>query len=260
MPHPLLTIATNAAIQAGKMAMRHYDRLNDDDITEKSANDFVTKVDYLAEQIIIETIHKSYPEHSILAEESGEHQHSADYRWIIDPIDGTANFIHSFPHFAISIGCEHKGQLLVGVVYNPVLQELFTAVQGQGAYCNNRRIRVGRQEKLAHAVVASEIPITASDDKLQRHTAQLTKLIPMTGGTRSPGSDALDLAYVAAGRLDGLWILSAQPWDIAAGLLLVQEAGGVVSDLIGGKDCLNRGEVLAANPSLHNKLLPYFNA
>ncbi|MFV2060521.1 MAG: inositol-1-monophosphatase [Gammaproteobacteria bacterium] len=251
--HPLLNIAIRAARNAGEIITRSVDRIDKLTIEKKAANDFVSEVDRKAEAEIIEVIHKAYPEHGIIAEESGI-QKGNDFTWIIDPLDGTTNFLHGFPQFAVSIAVQNKDRLEHAVVYDPMRDELFTASRGDGAQLNNKRIRVSPQVKLNGALLGTGFPY--SDMKyLEPYMGMLKSFIPATAGIRRAGSAALDLAYVAAGRIDGFWELDLNIWDIAAGALLIQEAGGLVGDLTGDNNYLKSGHIVCANPKLFKALL-----
>ena len=253
--HPTLNIAVRAARNAGNIivrAMEHVDRLN---ITEKSENDFVTEVDNAAEQEIIRTIKNAFPSHAIMAEESGT-QGENDFQWIIDPLDGTTNYLHGFPQFAVSIALKNKQTIEQAVVYDPLRQELFTASRGRGAHLNNRRIRVTSRRSLEGALLGTGFPFKQQED-LDTYLATFKALFPMTSGIRRAGSAALDLAYVAAGRLDGFWELGLRPWDIAAGALLIEEAGGFISDFAGDKNFMQSGNVVAANPKIQKLILEH---
>lgn len=250
MPHPMLTIAVRAARAAGNIILRSTDNVADLTIETKRRNDFVSEVDRQAEHAIVDIIRRAYPDHGILAEESGESgQAKAEYRWIIDPLDGTTNFLHGVPQYAVSIALERQGRLELGVIFNPVNQELFTAERGGGAFLNNRRIRVAGQRTLEGALLGTGFPFRPEQD-IDRFLKTFRALHGPLAGIRRAGSAALDLAYVAAGRFDGYWEFNLHPWDIAAGILLVREAGGVVIDLDGQDDSLNTGDVIAANPKI----------
>ena len=251
--HPMLTIATRAARAAGNIIIRAYERTDTLIITEKTQNDFVTKVDLQAEQEIINTIRKSYPNHGILAEESGT-KPGDDYQWIIDPLDGTTNYIHKFPHFAVSIAIQHRQQLEHAVIYNPLADEMFLATRGSGARVNDRRMRVSQRSSLSGALLGTGIPFREDQD-LASYLTTLSALLPGTAGVRRAGSAALDLAFVAAGRLDGFWELGLKPWDMAAGILMIQEAGGIVSDIQGNNRYLETGHLITANPKVHQAML-----
>ena len=251
--HPLLNIAVRAAREAGNVIARNIDRFDAFTVSEKATNDFVTDVDRVAERRIIDTIRRSHPDHAFLAEESGAHGRS-DFEWIVDPLDGTANFIHGFPHVAVSIGVRHRGRLEHGVVFDPLRQELFTTSRGSGARLNERRIRVATKSSLKGALLGGGF-VTREIDGLESHLAALKALMSSSAQVRRSGSAALDLAYVAAGRLDGFWELGLAPWDLAAGVLLVQEAGGIVTEPGGGDDYLRSGDVAAANPKMLRAML-----
>ncbi|MCO6412173.1 MAG: inositol-1-monophosphatase [Thiogranum sp.] len=252
--HPMLNIAVRAARNAGDIIIRHASRIDQLTITSKERNDFVSEVDRQAENEIIAIIRKAYPDHSVLAEESGSHQGKDEFQWIIDPLDGTTNFLHGFPQFAVSIALKHRGRLDQAVVYDPMRQELFTASRGSGAFLDNRRIRVTNQKALTGALLGTGFPY--SDHRhLDAYLGMFRALIKDTAGIRRPGSAALDLAYVAAGRLDGFWEIGLNPWDMAAGVLLVHEAGGLVGDFSGGHDYMQSGNIVAATPKLFPAIL-----
>lgn len=250
---PMLNIAVRAARAAGNIIVRHYDRLDQLTVQTKERNDFVSEVDRQAEQEIIYTLRKAFPNHGILAEESGLKE-GDDYQWIIDPLDGTTNFLHGFPQFAVSIALRHKGRLEQAVVYDPLRQELFTASRGCGALLNDRRIRVTAHRQLEGALLGTGFPFK-SQQHLEAYLDMFRALFPQTAGIRRAGSAALDLAYVAAGRLDGFWEIGLNTWDMAAGVLLIQEAGGLSGDFVGGHDYLEHGNIVAANPKLFPAIL-----
>lgn len=251
--HPLLNIAISAARQAGNIIVRAVDRLDTVQVTAKNKNDFATEIDQLAEQEIIKVIHKAYPQHAILAEESGNHQGN-DYLWIIDPLDGTTNFIHGFPHFAVSIAVQYKGRTEHGVIYDPIRQELFTASRGSGAQLNQYRMRVSQRKQLSESLLGTGFPYKDFAN-FPNYLKMFQSLATQSGGIRRAGSAALDLAYVAAGRLDGFWELDLKIWDIAAGVLLITEAGGLISDTEGRENYLTSGNIVAANPKLLRQML-----
>lgn len=255
--HPMLNIAIRAARAGGSVIVRHVDRLDTVHYTEKSRNDFVSDVDRHAETVIVETIRKSYPDHAILAEEGGS-QGKSEFRWIIDPLDGTTNFLNGYPHFAVSVALEVRGQLDQAVVFDPLRQELFTASRGSGAGVDvgrgSKRIRVSRGG-IGSGLVGTGFPYREIGN-LDSHLQSLGAMIPAAGGMRRSGSAALDLAYVAAGRLAGFWEFGLAPWDMAAGALLVREAGGIVTDPLGGDDFMSSGHILAASPKAHREMLP----
>lgn len=251
--HPALNTAVKAARRAGKIIVRSFDRGDTLSVGRKGFNDYVSEVDRAAEEEIIEVLHHGYPDHGILAEESGE-QSGGDYQWIIDPLDGTTNFLHGFPQFAVSIALRHKDRLEQAVVFDPLRDELFTASAGGGAHLNSRRIRVSRARKLDQALLGTGFPFR-SMQHLESALRTLKELLPRTSGVRRPGAAALDLAYVACGRLDGFWETGLKPWDLAAGCLLIRESGGLVSDLDNRNDYLDSGSVVAGNPHIHPLLL-----
>lgn len=251
--HPTTNIAVRAARQAGSVIMRAFGRLDSLTVSEKRANDYVSEIDRNAEQAIIDVIRKAYPHHAILAEESGAHGKD-EFQWVIDPLDGTTNYLHGFPQFAISIALMHRGRLESGVVYDPVRDEMYTADRGSGALLNDRRLRVTEQKGLKGALIGTGIPFR--DQRfMDNYLGMLRDLTKETAGIRRPGSAALDFAYVAAGRLDGFWELGLSVWDFAAGALLVQEAGGVVSDISGGSRHLETGNVITAGVRLHRAMV-----
>lgn len=251
--HPMLNIAVRAARQAGNIIMRAVDHIDRLTVVSKARNDFVSEVDQQAEQEIISIIHKAYPNHGILAEESGKLP-GDDYVWIIDPLDGTTNFLHGFPQFAVSIAVRRQDKLMHAVVYDPVRQELFTATRGDGAQLENRRMRVSKQTELEGALLGTGFPFK-QQHLLEAYLATFRALFPMTAGIRRPGSAALDLAYVAAGRLDGFWEIGLKEWDMAAGALLLQEAGGMIGDFTGGHTFMRTGNVVAGTPKVFKAIL-----
>jgi myo-inositol-1(or 4)-monophosphatase len=252
--HPMLNISVRAARNASKVILQSMGRLESVAITQKQRNDFVTEVDKAAEREIINTIHKAYPNHAILAEESGMNKGDEEYLWIIDPLDGTTNYIHGFPHFSISIAFQHRARLEHAVIYDPVRQELFVASRGEGAQLNERRIRVSQNYKLESALIATGFPFK-NPQQFQSYFSTFTALLSKTSDLRRTGSAALDLAYVAAARLDGYWELGVSPWDIAAGILLIKEAGGIVNDFQGEENYLTNGTIAAGNPRILKVLL-----
>ena len=251
--HPMLNTAIRAARRAGTIIMRHLDRLERVTIETKGRADFVTEVDRMAEAEIIAILRTAYPNHAILAEESGA-QDGNEFRWIIDPLDGTTNYLHGFPQFAISIALQHKEKLEQAVVFDPHKNELFSASRGQGAQLNERRIRVSKISELDRALLGTGFPFR-SQEHLDVWLNPLRALLPLSSGVRRPGSAALDLAYVASGRYDGFWEFGLSPWDMAAGCLLIQEAGGIVTDFRGGQRFLETGHVVAGNARIHESLL-----
>ncbi|MGH8743143.1 MAG: inositol monophosphatase family protein [Burkholderiales bacterium] len=251
--HPMLTIAVRAARRAGHIINRASLNLDVLTVKHKTFNDLVSEVDREAEQAIIDVLKRSYPEHAILAEESGP-QGDSDNLWIIDPLDGTTNFLHGFPQYAVSIAYMHKKVLTQAVVYDPGRNELFTASRGSGAYLNDRRLRVSKRLKLTDSLIGTGFPFRELKH-IEAYLAMFRDLIKNTSGVRRPGAAALDLAYVAAGRLDGFWEIGLSPWDIAAGSLLIQESGGLIGDLEGNDGYLESGNVVAGNPKIFAQLI-----
>jgi myo-inositol-1(or 4)-monophosphatase len=252
--HPTLNIAVRAARRAGSIINRAALEGGPLEVRSKRAHDYVTQVDRAAEEAIIEIVRKAYPDHAFLAEESGTTGGAADYRWIIDPVDGTTNFIHGFPQYCVSIAVEHRGALALAVVYDPLKNELFTASKGRGAFLNDRRIRVSKCTRLQDALVGTGFPFKEVS-RLDLYMRQLRSFMETSAGVRRAGAAALDLAYVACGRLDAFWELGLSPWDMAAGALLIQEAGGLVGDLTGEHQFLESGDICAATPKLFSALL-----
>ncbi|WP_376691439.1 inositol monophosphatase family protein [Wenzhouxiangella sp. EGI_FJ10409] len=244
MNNPYLNIASEAARRAGDIALRYRSRLEGIPVERKARHDYVSDVDRACEQVIREHILKLHRDHAILGEEGG-HTGDSDHVWIVDPIDGTSNYLRGIPHFAISIALQIKGRLEAGVVYDPMREELFTASRGQGAFLNSQRIRVSGRKELASAVVATAFPFRQRR-LMDAYQGMFNAMFDKVEDFRRAGTASLDLAYVACGRLDGYWELNLKPWDIAAGALLVQEAGGVVMDVAGGDQWLHSGHILAA--------------
>lgn len=256
MREPIVNIAVRAARAAGNTILRSLDRLDTIQISEKSPNDYVTDIDQKVEKEIIGIIQKAYPSHSILGEENGEITGKEDdYVWIIDPIDGTRNFIHGFPQFAVSIAVSYKGKIEHGVIYDPVKQELFSASRGKGARVNDRRMRVSTRKTLEDCLLGTGCPSDRSPKLIEAYTDSLKAVIPLCGDVRRAGAATLDLAYVACGRLDGFWEGGLKIWDIAAGALMIKEAGGIVCDFEGGENFLDSGNIVAANPKVLKLLL-----
>ncbi|HXN11400.1 MAG TPA: inositol monophosphatase family protein [Steroidobacteraceae bacterium] len=251
--HPLLNIAVRAARRAGEVIVRSLVRLESLEVTSKGRNDYVSEIDRAAEREIIEIIHKHYPEHAILAEESGRSGEN-DTVWIIDPLDGTTNFLHGFPVFAVSIAAQQRGRLEIGVIYDPMRQEVFTAARGAGAHLENRRMRVSKQRTLDGALLATGFPYREEERHADNYFAMFRRLTELTAGIRRPGSAALDLAYVAAGRVDGFWEMGLKPWDTAAGTLMVREAGGRVGTL-GGEEYQLGANIVAGGPKVYEALI-----
>ncbi|MEJ2565160.1 MAG: inositol-1-monophosphatase [Gammaproteobacteria bacterium] len=251
--HALLNIAVSAARKAGALISRALERVDTLQVDSKGYNDYVSEVDRRAEQEIIQVIHKAYPHHAILAEESGEHG-GDDSVWIIDPLDGTTNFLHGFPQFSVSIAMRHHGRFEVGVVYDPLRDELFTAVRGSGTQLNGRRLRVSKAKGLDGALIGTGFPFK-DQTHVDAYIGMFKALLPRAAGIRRAGSAALDLAYVAAGRLDGFWEIGLKPWDMAAGILLIQEAGGIIGDFRGGPDFFASGNLVTGNPKVYEGLI-----
>jgi myo-inositol-1(or 4)-monophosphatase len=251
----MLNIAVRAARRAGSIINRAALAGGGLQVKSKRKNDFVTEVDRAAEASIIETVRKAYPAHAILGEESGALDVAeAEFRWIIDPLDGTTNFIHAFPQYCVSIGVEQRGALAHAVIYDPLRDELFTASKGRGAFLNDRRMRVSKCQKVEDALIGTGFPYRELG-RLDLYMRQLRTMMEKSSGVRRAGAAALDLAYVACGRLDGFWELGLAPWDMAAGALLIQEAGGLVADLQGDQGFLEKGDICAATPKLFPALL-----
>ena len=251
--HPMMNIAVRAARSAGNILLRYYDHVDTVAVHSKGLNDFVSEVDKASEQAIIEILHRSFPDHAILAEESGQHQGN-DFQWIIDPLDGTTNFLHKFPQFCVSIAVEHRGRLEQGVVFDPLRQELFTASRGVGARLDDRRIRVSRQATLEGSLLGTGFPFRGDYD-LDTYLETMRALVPRSAGVRRAGAAALDLAYVAAGRLDGFWEFGLEPWDMAAGVLLIREAGGMVTDADGDEHYMESGNIITGTPKVLRELV-----
>jgi myo-inositol-1(or 4)-monophosphatase len=251
--HALLNVAVMAARRAGSALIKKMANLEKLKVDRKGFNDYVSEADLAAERAIIDCIHKHYPDHAILAEESGVSGES-DTIWIIDPLDGTINFLHGFPVFAVSIGVQVKGRMEHGVVYDPLRQELFTASRGKGAYLDDHRIRVSGRTRLERALIGTGFPFRQADAEIEPYMAMLARVLRHTSGVRRPGAAALDLAYVAAGRLDAFWETGLQPWDLAAGTLLIREAGGIISGLDGSENFFEAGHTLAGSPKIYAAL------
>lgn len=251
--HPMLATAIRAARRAGEIISRALYGVSDVSVTTKTRNDYVTEVDHAAERAIVEIIRRAYPGHAILGEETGLHE-GDDFQWIVDPLDGTTNFIHGMPHFAVSIALKHRDKIEQAVIFDPIRNELFTASRGNGAHLNERRIRVSPARGLEGALLGTGFPYKDLS-YLDAYLASFRAFIGPSAGIRRPGSAALDLAYVATGRFDGFWEFRLNPWDIAAGALLVQEAGGIVSDFNGDSGYLSSGNIVASNGRLHPPML-----
>ena len=251
--HGMVNIAIRAARRAGELMIRQLNQLETLQVTEKSRNEFVTQVDRVAEAAIIEVIHDHHPDHAILAEESGG-QGDSEFTWIIDPLDGTTNYVHGFPVFSVSIAVAHRGEVQHGVVYDPLRQEIFSATRGQGAVLDGRKIRVSKRTGLGQALIGTGFPYRMNLEHIDRYLQMLRAVMLETAGVRRPGSAALDLCYVAAGRLDAFWEIGLAQWDMAAGALIIREAGGRVSDFRGTDQYLTNGNVVAGNPKVYAAL------
>lgn len=252
--HPMLTNAVKAARQAAAIINRASLDLGAIKVRSKTYNDFVSEVDHAAEAAIIATLRDAYPTHSFLGEESGEQGEDAENVWIIDPLDGTTNFLHGFPQYCISIALQQQGQITQAVVYDPNRNDLFTATRGRGAFLNDRRIRVSTRTRLQESIIGTGFPFR-DFAHLDTYMGMFKEMVKKTSGIRRPGSAALDLAYVAAGWFDGFWEIGLSKWDIAAGALLVHEAGGLVGDFEGNEGWLESGNIVAANPKVFAQML-----
>ena len=257
---PALNVMIAAARKAGRPLIRDFGELENLQISMKGPADFVTTADKRTEQILIDELTKARPGYAFLGEEGGIVEgRDRTHRFIIDPIDGTTNFMHGIPHFAISIALEREGQLVSGVVFNPVTDDLFTAEKGHGAFLNNKRLRVAARKEMGAAVIATGLPFMGKEGHA-RAVAEMGAVMNVTAGIRRMGAASLDLAFVAAGRFDGFWEHGLQPWDMAAGILLLKEAGGVITDMQGGEQMMTNGQVVCANENLHPQLLKLLKA
>ncbi len=254
---PMLNVALRAARKAGEIIERAFEHVDQIEIEEKGRNDFVSKVDRSSEKEVIYHLKKAYPDHKFVGEESGvSGPEDAEYEWIIDPLDGTTNFLHGIPHFSVSIACLRRGQIEHAVVLDPIKREEFTASRGRGATLNGRRIRTSPRQDFNGALIGTGIPFNGyALEHIDEFIACLKEIASKTAGIRRPGSAALDLAYVAAGRFDGFWEMNLKRWDIAAGLLLVKEAGGMLADFKGGNNYLESGNVVCSTPKIFKPLL-----
>ena len=252
--HPMLNIAIRAARRAGTIIVRGQQRLYEVQITRKGHQDYVTQIDKDAEAAIVDTLYTAYPDHQIIAEESGTLGRDSDYVWIVDPLDGTLNFMHGYQHFAVSIALCVRGRIEQGVVYDPMRDELFTASRGVGAQLNGHRLRVSKVQHLEEALLGTGFPVRRKAH-IKPFLASFATVLERCADVRRAGAAALDLAHVACGRLDGFWEFGLQPWDIAAGALLVLEAGGLVGDPDGGEQHMERGDIVAGNAKVFRQLL-----
>ncbi|WP_367606225.1 inositol monophosphatase family protein [Legionella sp. W05-934-2] len=257
--HPLINIATTAARAAGDIIVRNMDSIDRIKISTKDQQEYFTEVDIKAEQIIIQHIHKAYPNHGIIAEESGVHNEEAETVWIIDPLDGTTNYLHGFPFFCVSIAVRVKHRIEHGLIYDPLRGECFFASRGQGAQMNSKRIRVNQKKEMNQSLFGGGFPVKYPALS-ERFLATAAALFGDAAGIRRTGSAALDLAYVACGRLDGYFEFGLRPWDMAAGAIIIKEAGGLVGDFAGGEDYLKSGNVVAANPKLFKAMMQKLSA
>ena len=242
----MLHTAVRSVREGGRVILMYFDQLDRLEYSSKGRNDYVSQADVEAERAVLDVLTRAYPDHGIIAEESGEREGS-EYTWVIDPLDGTTNFLHGFPMFAVSVAVKRAGVLEHGVVYDPLHDEMFTASRGEGAQLNGKRIRVSTTRKLAPSLLGTGFPFRDLGI-IEPWMRSFQSLLPKTSGIRRAGAAALDLAYVAAGRLDGFWEFGLKPWDMAAGALLIREAGGLVSDVSGGQDFLESGNLVSANP------------
>lgn len=254
---PMITVALKAARKAGELIERAFERLDLVEVEEKGRNDYVSDVDRKAEKEIIYHLSKAYPDHKFIGEEGGvSGPADAEYEWIIDPLDGTTNFLHGIPHFAVSIACRYRGQLEHAVIVDPMKREEFTASRGRGAILNERRIRVSGRKSLDGAIIGTGIPFNGyALQHIDPYTDCLKEIASETAGIRRAGSAALDLAYIAAGRFDGFWEMNLKEWDIAAGILLIKESGGMLCDFKGGNNYLANGNIIAASPKVFKPLV-----
>ncbi len=256
----MLNVAIKAARAAGVIINRAALDVESVRVSQKMANDFVTEVDQASENIIIDTLLTAYPDHGILAEESGQTRGNpqSEHVWIIDPLDGTTNFIHGFPFYCISIALQSKGRIEQAVVYDPTRNDLFTSTRGRGAFMNDRRLRVSKRIRLQECLISTGFPFRPDDD-YAAYLKLMSEVMKRTAGLRRPGAAALDLAYVAAGFSDGFFETGLHPWDMAAGSLLITEAGGLVGNFTGDADYLHQRECMAANPKIYAQLVTLLN-
>lgn len=249
----MISLAKEAAYSAGEILLKHFGNVPEDAVREKAKNDFLSFVDEQAEDAIIETIRSRFPDHSILAEESGKQDNKSAYRWIIDPLDGTKNYLSEIPLFAVSIALEYEGQLLLGVIYDPVRDEMFWGEQGKGAWLNKAPLKVSAKNQLQDCLIATGFPFKQKEN-LAIYLRSFYDIFDRSSGMRRMGAAAIDLAYVAAGRFDGFWELGLKPWDVAAGALLIKEAGGQISDFWMAEKPNYHKFLLASNGKIHNSL------
>ena len=255
--HPgeeFLITAVTAARLSGDIILKNLGRLSTSDIQSKQAFDFVTKVDRWSEAVIMKTIREKFPQHLFLSEETLQEEANGDYRWIIDPLDGTTNYIHSYPMFSVSIALEYQNEIILGVVFDPLRDELFHAVKGGGAFLNKDKVTVSDTETLENSLIATGFPFRKKE-MIDPYLNAFRKIFERVSDIRRAGSAAIDLAYIAAGRVEGFFELNLSPWDIAAGSLLIREAGGIISDFGGGNEYLSTGDVVAGNNKIHGEIL-----
>lgn len=250
----MLHVAIEAAKEAGKYLKYSVGKVKSIEMKQGEERNLVSEIDRTSEAKIISIIKRHYPNHAILAEESGATSASADYKWVIDPLDGTTNFLHGLPVFCVTIGIEYKGEIVVGVVYDPNLDELFTAEKGSGAFCNGKRMKVSAAKELINSLLVTGFPYDIAKNP-NNAVGHFVNFLMEGQGIRRLGSAALDLSYVAAGRFDGFWEVNLHPWDMAAGVLFVREAGGIVADFSGSPSSIYTKQVLATNGIIHEAML-----
>ncbi len=249
-----LKTAVSAARLAGDIIIKNLGHLSKEDIQTKQAFDFVTKVDRWSEAVIMQTIRDKFPSHRFLTEETLKQEDTGDYRWIIDPLDGTTNYIHGYPMFSVSIALEHKSEVVLGVVFDPVRDELFYAVKNSGSFLNNKKINVSGVASSAKSLIATGFPFR-SKEMIDHYLGAFKQIFHEVSDIRRAGSAAIDLAYIAAGRFEGFFELALSPWDVAAGSILITEAGGLITDFGGGQDYLSTGNIVAGNMSIQPEIL-----
>lgn len=254
LSNALLKTAVSAARSAGDIMLRNLGQLSPGDIQAKQAFDFVTKVDRWSEAVIVKTIKEKFPHHLFFSEETLRQKGQDNYRWIIDPLDGTTNYIHSYPMFSVSIALEYQNRVVLGVVFDPLKDELFHAIKGCGTFLNNNIIRVSETDMLEKGLIATGFPFRKKE-MIDKYLEAFKQIFEKVSDIRRAGSAALDLAYVAAGRVEGFFELNLSPWDIAAGSLLITEAGGRITDFGGGKQYLKTGNIVAGNAKIHSEIL-----
>ena len=254
---PLINVMARAAERAAKGLKRDFGEVEHLQVSRKGPGDFVSTADLQAQRVIREELGKARPDFGFLMEEKDEAADTTGKRerWIVDPLDGTTNFLHGMPHWCVSIAAERDGEIIAGVIYQPLTDEMFWAEKGIGAYCNDRRLRVSARSDFSECLLATGLPFKGSSKPVEPMLAELKVIMPLVAGVRRPGSAALDLAYVAAGRFDGYWEEGLGPWDLAAGVILVKEAGGFVSPFIPGENPVKSGSVIASNSAIHDKLV-----